>query len=559
MTADELVDSLNDLLDNLEELVVAIGKQALARPLSPEEAEFNASVNRLDSAIGELAYGINEKAGRNKKSIKQSLREPGNAILEQDITVYGKRTPEEVGMALSFGNQNALFDDIFDDQASEAIQSADQVSSKQSTKTPIKGQGLKIFSSGKESNQSSGSKKGIDVQNQDDQIDLFSVVSELPISKAGPESLELFRGPPEPVPVSSQNGAAPTDIGADLRLKKQELLIGIDLGTDRTSVMSSRGERFSFASVVGYPADMLGRKLLGAGYLVGDGVLNKPYLRKNYPLKEGVIRRVSGFDYEAARKLIEHALKLVSATENDRLCAVIGIPANTAEVNRQLLLDLARIYIDVVMIVSEPFMVAYGAEQLTNAIIADIGAGTTDLCGMKGRLPQVRDQVSITKAGDYVDELLQSSIEASFPGIEISRTQAKRFKEKYAFVGSAKRKVEVSLRRRGNPFVADIGDEIRYACESIVPDLIEQIKAMIFSFDINDQAKAMNNIILSGGGSRIDGLGVIIANSLREYGDVSVSRIEDIEFSGAIGALMLACELPPEYWDQFECSFDYED
>ena len=41
------------------------------------------------------------------------------------------------------------------------------------------------------------------------------------------------------------------------------VLLGVDLGTSRTAVMSSRGAKKMVPSVVGYPTDLIGVKLLG--------------------------------------------------------------------------------------------------------------------------------------------------------------------------------------------------------------------------------------------------------------------------------------------------------
>jgi len=50
------------------------------------------------------------------------------------------------------------------------------------------------------------------------------------------------------------------------------------------------------------------------------------------------------------------------------------------------------------MVVSEPFAVAYGMNLLNNALVIDIGAGTTDFCIMHGTIPSEEDQKTILTA-----------------------------------------------------------------------------------------------------------------------------------------------------------------
>ncbi len=289
-------------------------------------------------------------------------------------------------------------------------------------------------------------------------------------------------------------------------MKEQDLLIGIDLGTSRTSVVTSRGIRETFDSVIGYPRDLIGVRLLGGAYAVGNEVVGKNYLDLHYPLEDGMLKESGDQDRDTAHKLIEHAVNLAEPKEGDRVCAIIGVPADASGVNQALVLDLAKELVDVAMVTSEPFLVAYGLGKLVNSIIVDIGAGTIDICALKGGIPNSTDQTSIAKAGDHVDELLQGSIEAGYPGIQLTKKIVKELKQQYAFVGKPNEKVVVSLRENGKPVDVDITNEMRHACEAIVPEVIEYVEKLFVGFDPSDQLEALSNIILAGGGSKISGL-----------------------------------------------------
>ena len=61
--------------------------------------------------------------------------------------------------------------------------------------------------------------------------------------------------------------------GAESQAPEEEqgvLYVGIDLGTSRTSIASSNGIRESTFSVVGYPKDVVSRKLLRQEVLFGE-------------------------------------------------------------------------------------------------------------------------------------------------------------------------------------------------------------------------------------------------------------------------------------------------
>ncbi len=108
----------------------------------------------------------------------------------------------------------------------------------------------------------------------------------------------------------------------------------------------------------------------------------------------------------------------------------------------------------------------------------------------------------------------------------------------------------VELRSGGRPKSYDVTQEVRFACETILPDILENIEQLITVFDPEDQKEALQHIILAGGGGQVIGLRRALLEFLKDHGDVNIIRVEDPDFAGAAGALKLATELPPDYWTQ---------
>ncbi|HIJ21609.1 MAG: hypothetical protein HON68_09765 [Gammaproteobacteria bacterium] len=331
--------------------------------------------------------------------------------------------------------------------------------------------------------------------------------------------------------------------------KGKDLLIGIDLGTSRTSIMTDRGMKTMIDSVVGYPKDLIGVKLLGATHVVGSEALERHYLNHYFPLEDGVIKETGDRDQEVAKELIRHVVSLADPQPGDRVCGIVGVPARASAFNKDVLLELARDVMDVAMVISEPFMVAYGQDVLLNSIVIDIGAGTVDLCALKGKVPDDEDQVTLIKAGNFIDNLLMESIQMRYPNVQINLRIARAIKEQYAFVGKAEEAVMVTMRENGKPVTVDVTEELELACNAVIPDIVEQIEHLVTGFDPEDQETVLANIIVAGGGSRIRNLNKVISESLTEYGTVVVNCVEGADYAGCLGGLKLASDLPPDYWD----------
>ena len=338
------------------------------------------------------------------------------------------------------------------------------------------------------------------------------------------------------------------------------LYLGIDLGTSRTSVSASNGVRETVASFVGYPKDVVARKLLKRDVLFGsDAVKHRLSLDFYRPLQHGVIKDSQGEgdkadgNLRAARDLIGEIIRLAKPRKDELVYAVIGAPAQASINNKEAIIEAARETVDSVMLCSEPFAVAYGLDWLEDVLVIDIGAGTTDLCRMHGTMPEESDQITVTFAGDYVDNALTENIKESYPQAQFSTQMIKDIKERHSSVSDQMEQVLVNLPVNGKPTEFDITKELRDACRQIIAPIVDGLGQLISTFDPEFQDRLKNRVLLAGGGSMIKGLDTAVERQMHEtLGGGKVVRIEEPIYGGANGALKIAHDMPAEFWEQLK-------
>jgi len=338
----------------------------------------------------------------------------------------------------------------------------------------------------------------------------------------------------------------------------------MDLGTFRTSVVSSNGHRAEAETVVGWAKDHIAQTVLGKEIVFGSEVIDQRMaLDVVRPFGHGVLKFNShaerGLDEEqvdkhrsAARLLVEHVVSLVEPNREGKVYAVVGMPSRATIINKEVVIEATRSAFDGVMLVPEPFTVAYSMNQLTNTLVVDIGAGTVDLCPMFGTLPNDNDQLTIPFGGDSIDEEFHTRISDSWPDARISMKMARQIKEKHGFVGESEDRVIVSLPIKGKPTELDVTDHLSEACEKLVPAIVECLVELVARFEPEIQRALLNNVLLGGGGSQMKGLPGKLEEALEPYGGSNVSRTYDSVFAGAAGALKIAMEMPPEYWGRVQ-------
>jgi rod shape-determining protein MreB len=333
--------------------------------------------------------------------------------------------------------------------------------------------------------------------------------------------------------------------------KSDALHVGIDLGTSRSAISASNGEHQVVESYVGWPVDTVARKVVKKPILFGREALdNRPMLDLHRPLERGLIKEGSEKDEEAVRELLRHLISLVGPKDGQKVFAVVGVPAEALRVSRQHLRNAVKGIANALMIVSEPFAVAYGMDALLHTMIIDIGAGTTDFCVMNGRYPTEDDQRTLMNAGDAVDDQLLTLLKAKQPDARFSVFLVRDWKEKCSFVGEPKGQVIVTVQVGAKSTPLDITNEIRRACESLLPPITETMLDLLGRVEPEFQERVRNNVILAGGGSLIPGFAQHLEMALTEVGGGKVRAVEDPIFAGSNGSLAIALEASEADWEQ---------
>src|SRR5512135_1518356 len=240
------------------------------------------------------------------------------------------------------------------------------------------------------------------------------------------------------------------------------LFVGIDLGTSRSAISSSLGAREWVESYVGWPKDFISEQVVGKPVLFGaEALQNRLSLDLCKPLERGIIKEGIESSERAVKEIIRHLVDLAKPGPDQKIHAVVGVPADSLKVNKLAIRKAVADYAHSLMVVSEPFAIAYGMDLLDNALIIDIGAGTVDFCIMHGTIPYEEDQKTIFTAGDYVDEQLFNYLMEKYPNSKFNKNMVRQFKEKFSFVVDVREEIQVELPVNGKPVMCDIKDEVR--------------------------------------------------------------------------------------------------
>jgi len=362
-----------------------------------------------------------------------------------------------------------------------------------------------------------------------------------------------------------------TDVSDDSSSdKKRKLFVGLDLGTLESCVITKLSKPGSgehqgtwIPSIVGYPEDGILAGILpgNSRMLHGEEALaNSLHLRLVNPLSDGVVS-----DGDAAKSFLAYIREKIDPERKREVYCVIGIPAVADTEAKSRLQEAAKGAFEGILFIPEPFLAALGmrdenrlqdpeyTDPVSNSLFVDIGAGTTDFCIVQGYFPKQEDLLSIPFAGNEVDVLLDKGIREAYPEVDIPLSMSRSFKESYSNVGESESGVRVKVPIDGKPRKIEIGKQIGEACNSLLSEIFESLKVVIGKASPQSVFELLQNIILTGGGSRIRNIDQELQRLLVDDGyedpDVTISSRENMPFV-AIGALKVAKAAREDQWIQ---------
>ena len=295
--------------------------------------------------------------------------------------------------------------------------------------------------------------------------------------------------------------------------------IGIDLGTANVLIyIKGQGIVLNEPSVVAIDSDT--KRPLAVGSEAREMLGRTPgKVNAIKPMKDGVIA-----DFETTEVMLNYFIKKVNGKSFfQRPRILICCPSNITQVEKNAIKEAAeRTGAKKVFLEEEPKVAAIGAgmdiSKPSGNMVIDIGGGTTDIAILS--LGGIVESASIRVAGNAFDNDISKYIKDKYKLLVGERTAEEiKITIGTVFPGSRNEKMEV----RGRDLVTGLPHTITLTSEEVEEALRESVYTIIhaakgileqtppeLSADIIDKG-----IVLTGGGSLVDGFNQILAQELK--------------------------------------------
>jgi rod shape-determining protein MreB len=363
------------------------------------------------------------------------------------------------------------------------------------------------------------------------------------------------------------NPAAPAPARPPGNAKARTILVGFDLGTNKSCVLAGAAGTTDITvskvvpSVVGYVKDGIVDGIVAGNRSIvfgEDALANMLHVRLVAPINQGVIT-----DPDAARDFLKHIRSLADPSGQAEIRAVVGVPANADEKARDDIRRCAYGVFDRILLIPEPFLAALGfrddsrvgqsgyIDPVVNSLFIDIGGGTSDLCLVQGYFPTRDDQISIAHAGDAIDEILHGELNRIYPNNGLSRHKIRELKEAHGYVGPSRRPLEVKVILGGKAHTLELGDVLAQAGNTLIDRIYPALTTLIQRASSDSVVTLLQNIIITGGGSQIRGIDTLLQKKLADdgYENPKVRLAgQDYKRYVALGALKAARAARENQW-----------
>lgn len=383
-----------------------------------------------------------------------------------------------------------------------------------------------------------------------------NIAEKKPVVISAPNTMNLSDRPAEASTVQPRRAG-----------ERKRILVGFDLGTNASCVLAGSAENKDIAvssvipSVVGYAREGLVDGIIAgnATTLIGEEALNhRLQLKVIAPLADGIIAEPG-----AARDFIRRLRAIIDPSGTAEIRAVVGVPANAEAKAREDIRSCAAGVFDRILLIPEPFLAALGfredarlghanyVDPVTNSLFIDIGGGTSDLCLIQGCFPTADDQISMAFAGDAIDKQIEDDLQRMYPNNGLSRATIRKIKEEFSYVGPIRKPLDVRVLIGGKNHTLELGEVIGNACNRLMEKIYPALTTLISRAPSDSVAQLLENIVITGGGSRIRGIDTILQQRLIDDG-FSAPKVrlagQDFKRFVAIGALKAARGAREDQW-----------
>ncbi len=294
--------------------------------------------------------------------------------------------------------------------------------------------------------------------------------------------------------------------------------VGIDLGTANTLIyVKGQGIVLDEPSVVALDAET--KKTLAVGRDAKDMLGKTPgRVMAVRPLKDGVIA-----DFEVTEIMLSYFIKNLKLKGLfSRPTILICCPSNITSVERNAIRDAAyRAGAKKVYIEEEPKVAAIGAgldiSKPNGNMVLDIGGGTTDVAVLS--LGDIVNSTSLRIAGDKFESDIIKYVKDTYKLLIGDRT-AEEIKMTIGTAWRGSKNDTMSVRGRdlvtGLPHTISLtSDETEQAMRNSLQTIVRAVRTVLEQTPPELSADIVNRgIVLTGGGSLLDGLDQLIFNEI---------------------------------------------